>query len=243
MLELLVEPRQKTGHQNKRIREQGRIPAVLYGHDVKNEILSVNEQDFKKIYKEAGMSALVKLKTSNDKQNLKNEKEMVVLIQETVKDPVHGRIIHIDFNQVKMDEETTIEVPLVFVGESMAVEREGGVLVKSIQSIEVSALPQNLPNQFEVDISIIKTFDDNIRVKDLKIPENVKIESNLNDIIASVVPPRTSAELEGLEQTPTESVEEVEVEKKGKEKQGTTQEDDSSSSKEKTPASSGRENE
>ncbi|MCG2809066.1 MAG: 50S ribosomal protein L25 [Candidatus Portnoybacteria bacterium] len=220
MLELLVKMREGTGRKNEKIREQGFVPAVLYGREVENLLLAVDEQDFKKIYEKAGASALVKLKIDNGGK----EDERVVLIQDAAKDVVSGKVIHIDFNQIKMDEETEVEIPLVFIGESMAVKSEGGVLVKNIQSIEVKALPQNLPKEIEVDISIIKTFNDNIRLKDLKIPENVKVTANLEEIIASVVPPRTSAELEGLEQTPTESVEEVEVEKKGKEKKEEGQE-------------------
>ena len=244
MLELLVKLRQETGKQNRRVRKQGFIPAVLYGREAKNALFSVNEQDFKKIYKEAGGSALVKLKISNGEQNIEGGNERVVLIQDTAKDPVSDRVIHIDFNQVKMDEETTVEVPLVFAGESMAVEREGGVLVKNIRSVEVKALPQDLPKQIEVDISIIKSFDDNLCVKDLKIPENVKIEAKPDDIIASVVPPRTSAELEGLEQAPVEKTEEVEVEKKGKEKEEADQQEEKEPvSEEKTSASGGGGNE
>lgn len=220
MLELLVKMREGTGRKNEKIREQGFVPAVLYGREVENLLLAVDAQELAKIYEKAGASALVKLKINNGGK----EDERVVLIQDAAKDVVSGKIIHVDFNQIKMDEETEVEVPLVFVGESMAVKSEGGVLVKNIQSIEVRALPQNLPKEIEVDISIIKTFNDNIRLKDLKIPENVKVTANLEEIIASVVPPRTSAELEGLEQTPTESVEEVEVEKKGKEKKEEGQE-------------------
>lgn len=243
MLELLVKTREGTGRKNKKIREQGFIPAVLYGREVENLLLSVNGQDFKKIYEKVGASVLVNLKISNGGK----EDERVVLVQDTAKDVVNGKIIHIDFNQIKMDEETEVEVPLIFVGESIAVEREGGVLVKNIQSIEVKALPQNLPKQIEADISIIKSFDNSIRVKDLKIPENVKVTASLEDIVASVVPPRTSEELEELKQAPTEKIEEVEVEKKGKEAQEEiqeeTQEKDGSAPKEKPSASGGGGNE
>ena len=108
-----------------------------------------------------------------------------------------------------------------------------------------------MPKEIEVDISAIKSFSDNIRIKDLKIPENVKILANSEDIIASVVPPRTSEELEALEQAPTEKVEEIEVEKKGKEKQEEGQEEEQKegqeksgpASEEKAPASSGGGNE
>ena len=77
-------------------------------------------------------------------------------------------------------------------------------------------MPQDLPSEIEVDISVLKTFDDNIYIKDLKIPEKTEIKNNPEDSVASVIPPRTSAELEDLEEAPIESTEDVEVEEKGK---------------------------
>jgi large subunit ribosomal protein L25 len=217
MLELLAKLRQKTGRQNKQLRKQGFIPAILYGHKIKNLPLLIKAPDFEKVYQKAGESTLIKLKIDAGPEQTK--KDRVVLIHDIAKDPVSDKIIHIDFYQVKMDEAITVEVPLVFVGQSAAVEKEGGVLVKNIQSIEVEALPQDLPSQIEVDISSLETFDDNIYIKDLKIPDKVKVMANPEEVVASVVPPRTAAELEELEEVPAEKVEEVEVEEKGKEKE------------------------
>lgn len=238
MLELLARIRKEKSGQNKRIRKQGLVPAVLYGRGIKNALLCVDSQDLKKAYKEAGTSALIKLKI----KDVKEENERVVLIQDVANNPVNGKIIHVDFNQVKMDEKVTVEVSLVFVNKSTAVKREGGVLIKNIQSIEIRALPQDLPKEIEVDISAIKSFEDNIRVKDLKISENVEILANQEDVIASVVPPRTSAELEELQQAPTEKIEEVEVEQKGKEKGEAVQGKEGSVSEEKTSAKGEEEN-
>ena len=210
MLKLLAKLREETGRRNKIIREQKLIPAVLYGHKVKNLNLSVKEQDFERIYKQAGESALIKIEIKADEDE--KGKERIVLIYNTEKDPVSDKIIHIDFYQVKMDKEISIEIPLVFIGKSNAVETDKGVLIKNIQVVEVEALPQDLPSEIEVDISVLKTFDDNIYVKDLKIPEKSKIKNNPEDSVASVIPPRTKAELEDLEEAPVEKTEEVEKE-------------------------------
>jgi len=212
MLELLAKLRQTTGRANTKLRKQGFIPAVLYGQKVKNLVLTVKELDFKKIYQEAGESTLIKLR-------IEGEKERTVLIHDIARDPVNDRVIHIDFNQVKMDEKIVVEVPLVFIGQSGAVDKDEGVLIKSIQSVEVEALPTNLPHEIEVDISVLKTFDDNIYIKNLKLPEKVEIKANPDDVIASVIPPRTQEELEALEETPTEEVEDIEVEEKGKDEE------------------------
>jgi len=227
MLELSAQLRPVTGRQNEQIRKQGLIPAILYGHKVKNLALIVEAQQFSKVYQEAGESTLVKLKISGSQEKEKSakagttssQKERVVLIYEVAKDPVTDKPIHIDFYQVKMDEPISTEVPLVFVGESPAVKELDGVLVKNIQSLEIEALPANLPHQLEVDISSLKTFDDNIHIKDLKLPAGVKTEAQLDEVIASVIPPRTRAELEALEEAPEEKIEEVEVAEKEKGKE------------------------
>ncbi|MAF20416.1 MAG: 50S ribosomal protein L25 [Parcubacteria group bacterium] len=216
MLELSVKLRQELGRQNKQVRKQGFIPAILYGRKVKNIPLLVKEHNFEKVYQVAGESTLIKLKI----QGGDKDKERVVLIHDTAIDPVSDHFIHADFYQVKMDEVIKVEVALNFVGISEAVETEGGVLIKSIQQVEIEALPQDLPHEIEVDISSLKTFDDNIYVKDLKIPDKAKLAANPEDLIASVIPPRTKAELEQLEEAPVESVDEVEVEEKGKTEQG-----------------------
>jgi len=218
MLELLAKLRQ-AGRKNGQFRKQGFIPAILYGRKIKNLALLIKKQDFEKIYEEAGESTLIKLKIGDDKDE-SSKKDRAVLIHEVARDPVNDRAIHVDFQQVKMDEATTVEVSLVFVGQSAAVESESGVLIKSIQAIEVEALPQDLPHEIKIDISSLKTFDDSIYVKDLKLSDKVKVTANPDDIIASVIPPRTSAELEELEEAPAEA-EEAEVEEKGKKEEGT----------------------
>jgi len=217
MLKLLVKLCQETGRRNKIIRKQKLIPAVLYGHKIKNLNLSVKEQDFKKVYKQAGESTLIKINIKTDKDE--KEKERIVLIYNTEKDPVSDEVIHIDFYQVKMDQEISIEVPLVFINKSDAVETDKGVLIKNLQVVEVEALPQDLPSEIEVDISVLKTFNDNIYIKDLKIPEKSKIKNNPEDSVASVIPPRTKAELENLEEAPVEKTEEVEKDDKKPEKE------------------------
>lgn len=213
MLELLAKIRSELGRQANKVRKQGFIPAVLYGLKVKNLNLSVKADDFEKIYQAAGESTLIKLKIDEGE----SKKERVVLIHDVARDPVSDRLIHIDFNQIKMDQVITVEVPLVFIGESDAVKSQGGVLIKSIQDVEIEALPQDLIHEIKVDISVLKTFDNNIYLKDLQIPEKVKLTAEPEEVVASVIPPRSEEELEKLEEAPIEEVEEIEDAKVEKE--------------------------
>lgn len=204
MLELSAKIRAQKGRGLNQLRKQGLIPAVSYGQKTKNLSLMVDAQDFEKIYQQTGQSTLIKLKAE--------DKEKIVLIHDIQKDPVTDKVIHIDFYQVRMDRLLKTEVPLVFVGESPAVQAEGGVLIKNIQKVEIEALPKDLPREIEVDISSLKTFDDNIYIKNLSLPEGVKIITEAEEVVASVIPPRAEAELEELEKAPEEKVEEVKVE-------------------------------
>jgi len=203
MLELKAKPRQELGKKTNKQRKAGQIPAVIYGHGIKSEPLYVEKKDFLKTYKEAGESTLITLEIGGKNRN--------VLIHDVARDALSEGIIHVDFYQVRMDEKIKAEVPLNFIGESDAVKSEGGVLVKNIQELEIEALPKDLPHHIDIDISALKTFDDHIFVKDLSIPDNVKILVQTDEIIASVMPPRSEEELAALEEKVEEKVEEVKV--------------------------------
>lgn len=220
MIELSARLRREMGRANKNARSQGMIPAVLYGPAVKESIvLMVEAKDFARVYEEAGESGLIKLKIEDKTEARQKTETRVVLIYDIDHDPLAGKPIHIDFYQVKMDETIDVEIPLNFINKSPAVEAEKGVLVKNMQEIEVEALPADLPREIEVDISALKTFEDRICIKDLKVPEGVKILGNPEEVVALVAAPRTEKELADLEQAPIESVAEVAVEEKGKAKE------------------------
>lgn len=208
MLELNAQIRDIVGKKVKTLRNKGLVPAVLYGANIKSTSLEVKYKELEKIYKEAGENTLVKLKVKGGK---KNEDEQNVLIHDIERDSLTEKFIHVDFYAVRMDKPITAHVPLVFEGMSSAVDVDGGVLVKNLMEIEVEALPANLPHEIKIDISTLKTFDDLIYIKDLKIPNNVKILARPEDIIASVVPPRSEEELAALEEKIEEKAGEVEV--------------------------------
>ncbi|MDD5626629.1 MAG: 50S ribosomal protein L25 [Patescibacteria group bacterium] len=196
----------------KKLRREAMVPAVLYGHKVKNVFLIADRKEFQKVFQEAGESSLIDLTIEKEKKPRK------VLVKEVQRDPVSGEYLHIDFYEVKMTEKITAEAPLEFKGVSRAVKDLDGVLVKSLDEIEVSCLPQDLPHSILVSISSLKTFDDVIHVKDLDIPKNVEVLAHPEDVVVSVMPPRSEKELEELEEKVEEKVEEVEgVKKEGEE--------------------------
>jgi len=202
-IQLKSESRNVTGKKVKKYRREGKIPAVIYGGGIKSQPLWVNYPDFQKAYEKAGRSTILELETGEKKKSN-------VLIHDVQSDPLSGKFSHIDFFQVRMDQKIETEVPLEFVGESEAVTNLGGVLVKSLDAIPVSCLPADLPSKIEVNISLLKGFDDVIKVADLKISEKVKIQIELDTVIANVSAPRSEEELAKLEEKVEEDVTKVE---------------------------------
>jgi large subunit ribosomal protein L25 len=213
------------------------MPAVLYGHKVKNQPLVLNYQQFKKIYRVAGSSSLIDLQVEKDQP-------VKAIIHEVQLEPVTDQIIHADLYQIKMDQEIKIEIPLSFINQSPAVEEEGGSLITDREEIEVECLPQDLVDKIEVDISSLKTFDDVIRIKDLAIPKEITLLDQEEEVIATVNPPRTEEELEALEEAPAESdVEEVEVETEEESQEAQEAEEETGEKKESGQAKAGQEQE
>lgn len=165
------------------------VPAVLYGRNVANINLKINRVELDKMVKEAGESNLISL-TYGDSAPVK------VLIKEIQRHSVNGRLQHVDFFQVNMAEKITTEIPLEFVGESKAVRELSGLLVRNIDALEVECLPNDLVSHIEVDISVLATFDDEIRVSDIKLAKGLELLTDAESIVALVMPPRTEAETE-----------------------------------------------
>lgn len=206
------------------------IPAVVYGPGQKNVSIAVDEREFKKVLRTAGESSLIELsvdgeqgaasasssaKASADKKASASQGKKPVLVHDMQKNPVSGKIIHIDFLQPSLTEEVEVKIPLVFEGTAPAEKDLGGTFMKNMSEIEVKALPQNLPHQIVVSIDNLKTFEDHITIKDLVVPENVKILKQPDEIVASVLPPqKVEEELAAEIKENVEDVEKVEKPKK-----------------------------
>ena len=202
MLNLKAKIREKIGKKVKTLRKQGILPAVLYGPEIKNLNIELDSKEFENIYKEAGESSLISLRVG--------DKNFSVLIHEVKKDPLTGKPIHADFYQPILTEKVEATVSIVFEGESLAIKELGGTLVREISEIEVKALPKDLPHEIKVNVDGLKTFDDEILVKDLKLPQGVTVQRDKNEIVAVVTPPETEKIEEELEKPVEEKPEEVE---------------------------------
>jgi large subunit ribosomal protein L25 len=197
-----LEAKTRTKTENK---EEGKenIPGILYGRGIENVMLWLDQKKFNSVYDEVGESTVFKIA-------LDGKEDRNVLVKDIQKDVLTGEIRHVDFYQVRMDEEIEAEVELVFKGESPAVKEFGGILLKNMDSVDVKCLPGDLPPEIEVDISPLKTFEDYIYVKDLPISENVELLVDPETVVAMVSPPRTDEEMAELETEVKEDVTKVE---------------------------------
>ncbi len=178
------------------------IPAVLYGRGIKNENLWVNKKKFAKVFKEAGESTLVNLKFGEELRS--------VLIHDIQLHPITGDFLHIDFYQVRMDEKIETDIELLFKGIAPAVKELGGTFVKSLDKLPIKCLPGNLIGHVDVDISLLKTFEDHIYVKDLGIPDTIEVLIEEDTVVALVTPPRTQAEMDKLDEEVEGDISQVE---------------------------------
>ncbi len=178
-LTLTAQKRSEIKNQVKKLRLENKIPAVLYGHGFENQNLSLEYINFSKVYAQSGGSSLVDLV-------IDEAKPIKVLIQDFQLGPLSNRFTHVDLRQVKMTEKLKTEIKLNFVGESPAVKNLGGMLVKNLLEVHVECLPQDLVNEIDVDISVLKEIGNTIHFRDLVAPQGMKILGHAEDVVASV---------------------------------------------------------
>lgn len=191
--------RELVGKKVKQLRNDGLIPAVIYGKERKPLALVFNAHDFNLLYRQAGGNTIVQVDIEKEDGNERKN----VLIYKIDRDPVKDQIIHADLLQIKMTEKITAMIPLNFVGDALAVLNLGGSLLTTKSEVEVECLPGDLPHEIEVDLAPLVDFDAVIHVSDIKAPEGVEIKDDPEETLVHVEAPRSEAEMEELE-TPVE---------------------------------------
>lgn len=179
---LKTQPRKVFGRKVKQLRSDGILPANIYGKKIKSQAIQARTTDFEKVFEKAGESGLVELIVSGKKKP--------VLIHNVQLDPVTDTAIHADFLQVNLKEKVTAQVSVELLGESPAEKESGGTVVQHIDEIEVEALPTDLPEKFEVNLTKLKEIDATIKISDLEVDKKkVEIKNDPDQIIVKVEPP------------------------------------------------------
>jgi len=205
-VELVAEKRETIGKQVKQLRREGLVPGVMYGHDFDAVPLQFDEHDLNEVLTTVGGSQLIRIKVGDDEQM-----EEMALIRDVQREPIRRDLLHVDFYRVNMEERLTAEVPLLLTGESPVVERNEGILLTGLSTLEIECLPGNLVDSLEVDLSVLEEVDDALYVRDLAIPAGIDVLSDIDEMVARVAPLEEELELEEPVTEPTLEAGEVEV--------------------------------
>lgn len=205
---LKVKAREIIGKRIKNLRKDGQIPAIIYGKNRKNQLVSLDGLEFNKVIAQTGETSLIEVDDGINK--------IPCIVRQQQYSPVKNHVIHVDLFAVDLKEKVEAQIPLAFIGQSPAVVDQDGTLIEVKSEVRVEALPTDLVNEIEVDISSLKTFENILSVADIKSPAGITILDHLEEILAKVEPPRSEEELKALEEKPdeTKAIEEVQSETK-----------------------------
>ena len=194
-LELSATVRSETGRHVHAVRRRGDVPAVLYGHNVEPQALSIEARSLRRVWHQAGHSHLVDLA-------LEGGHVRKVLIRELQVSPRTTELMHVDLFAVNLREKLSVEIPLIPIGESPAVsEFKLGVLQQIITSVMVECLPGDIPALLNVDISGLTEVDQGIRLGEVPLPDRVALATGVDpdELVLKVAQVRVSVETEEAE--------------------------------------------
>jgi len=190
---LAAQSRTETGKGVARsLRRQALIPAVFYGPEVDPIPLILQSRELEKLITTgAGENILIDLNIEDGKSTQSHR----AMIKEIQVDPVKQNILHVDLYAISMDKKISVEVPITLTGTAIGVSDEGGILQQVSRTLEVSCLPDRIPEAFELEVTAL-AIGDSLHVSDLEIPEGVDILAEDELTVASVVPPTKVEEIE-----------------------------------------------
>ncbi len=186
-----AEPREVLGKKTASLRRAGIVPAVVYGHGRKSQAIQLDARAFDELLRTTSRNSLVDLKIGGGRA-------VPVLLQGIHEHPVKRHPIHADFYVVKMTEELHLDVPVNYVGESVAVDKMGGTLLHMREHVSVSALPTDLPHALDLDITPLDAFETMLYVRDLVVPSGVTVLTDPDEPLARVQQPRSQEEFAAI---------------------------------------------
>lgn len=201
--ELQVAPRTVLGKKVAALRRDGRTPANVFGHRIDSTAVQADTAALTHLLRGMTRNAIINLKVDGERS------PRTVVVRDVTRDPVSGQLLHVDFYQVSMTEKMRAEVPVVLVGTSDAVATYGGVLLQTLETVHVEALPNDIPTQFECDVSAITQLEGALHVRDLAIDTSkVTLHTEPEVVVARVAAPRLVVEEEAAAAAaPAEGVE------------------------------------
>lgn len=191
--ELEIAPREVMGKATKRLRKDGIIPANIFGHKEEPQAVQLDAVTFDRLRRSHAATGVIALRMPD------SNRSQTALIRHVQHDPRSGKVLHVDFYRVSLNESLKIKVALHFVGESLAVKNENGVLLHLLDALEVECLASEIPEYIEVDISSINEIDGMLHAEDVKMPANVKLVTDPKEGVAKVAATRAEVAEEAEE--------------------------------------------
>ena len=180
-LKLKANKREVLGKKNRFLRRQGVTPAHLFGHNLESVSLQCDTVELRKVVAQAGETRLIDLSVKGVKEPKK------VFLREIQRDALGKILLHVDFYQVSMTEKMTMDVPIVLVGEALAMKGKGRLLSRGITELSIECLPAKVPPQIEVDISRLTDLDQAIFVKDIILDPEITVHADPEQLVVKVI--------------------------------------------------------
>src|ERR1051326_5819642 len=176
--ELIVAQREKVGKAAKQLRKAGLIPANIYGHKEEPQAVQVDAVAFESLRRAHKTSGIIALRMDG------RSKAQTALVRHIQRNPINGKILHIDFFRVSLTDRIIMKVPLHFVGEAPGVKNEDGVLLHLVDALEVECAARDIVNAFEVDVTSLEHIDDALHASDVALPHGFKLITDPEEAIA-----------------------------------------------------------
>ena len=199
--ELKVSHRDVLGKKVRFLRREGLTPVNLYGPNIESLSLQVETSLLKRLIAKVGRNALIALNVDSAKE------PRMAMIRDMQRHPLTGDLLHVGFFQVEMTHSVKANVPLLFLGEAPAAMTSHTMLIENLTSLEVEALPANLPRNIVVDLTVLKETNQAIHVRDIVVGEAVEVLTDPDRLVVKVM----ESKVEKLIEEEAVSVEEAEA--------------------------------
>jgi large subunit ribosomal protein L25 len=210
-MEITVKKREQKRKQTKTLLKKGVLPGVIYGPKRKSLDIQFDQKTFMKVFDKAGYSKVINVSVEGEKKVVK------VLVREVQYHPVSDKPIHVSLFELDWEKPITAEIPVSLIGTSKAVQEKIGILLTPVDTIHVRCLPDDLPQEIQVDISTLEKIGDAISVGDLKLSKGVTLASEVasTTTVAYIAAPQKEEVVEEKAAEVTEEGEEAPTEEEG----------------------------
>jgi large subunit ribosomal protein L25 len=202
-MQLTANKRDVTGKAARRLRHQGRLPAVVYGHRTVASSIDLDAHEFERVFARTGRTQLIDLVVDGGRAHK-------VLVKEVQVSPRRNTPVHVDFHQVSLREKLQVDVPVVVTGEAEPVRMGDADVLQVLHSVRVECLPNDIPEAVEVDVSGLDHVDAGVRVAEVELPRGVTAVTDPDELVVKLAARRVAAAEEEAAPAPAPELESAE---------------------------------